>query len=91
MKNDSPIQTQTHGKHSTLRGVVKSTASQNTLVVEVTTYKTHEKYLKKYKSSKHYHVHDESGTHKVGDQVEFIPTRPISKLKRFIIVPKDNA
>ncbi len=58
----------------------------STLVVEVVTYKTHPKYLKKYRSSKKYHVHTDSDAQNVGDVVEFVGCRPISKTKKFKVV-----
>lgn len=56
------------------------------LTVEVVTYKTHPKYLKKYRSSKKYHVHTESDAAKIGDMVSFTGCRPISKTKKFILL-----
>lgn len=58
----------------------------NMLVVEVVTYKTHPKYLKKYRSSKKYHVHTDSDVQNVGDVVNFIGCRPMSKTKKFKVV-----
>lgn len=58
----------------------------NTLVAEVVTYKTHPKYLKKYRSSKRYHVHTDSNTQKIGDVIDFIGCRPISRTKKFKVV-----
>lgn len=68
------------------KGVVISDKGDKTLVVEVTTLKTHRKYLKKYKSSKRYKIHDESNKHKIGDKVEFVSCRPISKDKKWRVV-----
>ena len=36
--------------------------------------------------SKNYHAHVENKTHKVGDTVSIEETKPISKLKRWIVV-----
>ena len=60
--------------------------SDKTLVVEVVTYKTHPKYLKKYRSSKKYHVHTETNAQNVGDVVVFVGCRPMSKTKKFKVV-----
>lgn len=60
--------------------------SDKMLVVEVVTYKTHPKYLKKYRSSKKYHVHTESDALNVGDVVTFTGCRPMSKTKKFVIL-----
>lgn len=56
------------------------------LIVEVVTYKTHPKYLKKYRSSKRYHVHTESNAQNIGDVVSFGACSPVSKTKKFKIV-----
>lgn len=69
-----------------MQGVVVSDAMDKTIVVSVTTFKTHKKYNKKYKSSKKYKVHDENNVHKVGEEVSFVETSPISKDKTFQVV-----
>ena len=65
----------------TKKGVVVSDAMDKTIVVAVQTLKTHPKYLKKYRSTKKYKVHDENNACKVGDVVEFVQCKPISKEK----------
>lgn len=72
-------------KVAKLKGIVVSDAMDKTIVVAVQTLKTHPKYLKKYRSTKKYKVHDEDNKFKKGDVVEFIQCRPISKDKRFKI------
>lgn len=66
------------------KGTVVSDKMDKTIVVAVTDYKTHPKYLKKYRSTKKYKVHDEKNKFKVGEVVEFIECKPISKDKKFI-------
>lgn len=44
---------------------------------------TFKKYMKR---STLCYVHDEKGEAKVGDRVEIVPTRPLSKLKRWRLV-----
>jgi small subunit ribosomal protein S17 len=56
------------------------------IIVAVTEFKTHSKYKKKYKSTKRYKVHDEENKYKVGDAVEIVPCRPISKDKAYKVV-----
>jgi small subunit ribosomal protein S17 len=68
------------------KGVVVSDKMDKTIVVEVTTLKTHSKYLKKYRSTKKYKVHDEKNVFKVGDIVSFQECKPISKDKRWMVV-----
>lgn len=67
------------------KGVVVSDAMDKTIVVAVETLKTHPKYLKKYRSTKKYKVHDEENKFKKGDKVEFIQCAPISKDKSHIV------
>jgi small subunit ribosomal protein S17 len=40
----------------------------------------YKKYIKQYKK---YHAHDEKNECRIGDEVQIIETRPLSKLKRF--------
>ncbi len=68
------------------KGTVVSDKMDKTIVVAVETYKTHAKYLKKYRSTKRFKVHDPENRFKTGDVVEFQSTRPISKDKTFIVI-----
>jgi len=43
----------------------------------------HPKYKKLYRVNKKYNVHDAKGQAKLGDLVEFIECRPLSKTKRW--------
>jgi len=65
------------------KGVVVSDKMQKTVIVAVCTLKTHPKYGKKYKLTKRYKAHDEEGKFKMGDKVEIIPCRPMSKGKNY--------
>ena len=69
-----------------MKGVVVSDKMDKTIVVAVYSFKTHPKYLKKYKSTKKYKVHDEDNKYKIGDKVEFVQVRPISKDKKFRVI-----
>ncbi len=66
--------------------MVTSTKMQKTIVVTVETYKTHPKYKKRYKSSAKFYAHDENGIAKLGDTVTVSETRPLSRLKRWMLV-----
>lgn len=70
----------------TKTGVVTSTKMQKTIVVTIETYKTHPKYKKRYKSSSKFYAHDENAIAKVGDTVTIRETRPLSRLKRWILI-----
>ena len=84
----APVQATGNGKH--LTGVVVSDKMQKTVVVKVDRYIKHAKYQKYYTVSKKYKAHDEDNTYKIGDKVEIMETRPISKDKKFKVVAKVN-
>jgi small subunit ribosomal protein S17 len=69
-----------------LQGVVVSDKQDKTLVVKVERRFTHPLLKKTVRKTKNYHAHGENKTQKVGDTVLIEETRPISKLKRWIIV-----
>lgn len=68
-------------------GKVIATKNAKTATVEVTRMITHPVYGKKMKRTRNFQVHDEKGV-KVGDVVKFITSRPISKTKKWIIIPE---
>jgi len=69
----------------TLSGVVVSSNSNKTIVVEVTRRVKHKLYKKIIKREKKYHVHDANNSYKKGDTVTIQETKPISKLKSWIV------
>jgi len=73
----------------TLKGIVVSDAMDKTVVVRAGRFVKHPKYKKYYTINKKYHAHDERNAFKVGDEVEIIETKPISKKKSFRVVYKD--
>ena len=81
----STIKEATKHKGTALKGVVVSDKLDKTVVVSVTRFVKHPFYGKFYKVSKKYKAHDESNKYKIGDTVEIIETRPISKDKKFIV------
>jgi len=70
----------------TVQGRVVSDKMDKTITVMVETYKKHTLYGKRVKYSKKFKAHDENNTAKIGDIVEIMETRPISKDKRFRLV-----
>jgi small subunit ribosomal protein S17 len=68
------------------KGVVVSDKMDKTIVVAVETLKTHPKYRKKYRSTKKYKAHDGENKYKVGDVVEIVPCKPMSKDKNYVVV-----
>jgi small subunit ribosomal protein S17 len=69
-----------------LQGVVISDKQEKTVVVKVERRFTHPLLKKTVRRTKNYHAHDEGKKYKIGDQVSIEETRPISKLKRWIVV-----
>jgi len=67
----------------TLIGHVKSDKMNKTIVVEVIRSKLDPVYKKYVRVRKTYQAHDEENTCRVGDRVEIIEHRPLSKLKRW--------
>lgn len=63
-------------------GRVVSVKMQNTVVVQIDTHKVHPKYKKSYLRNKKYLVDDRIGAN-LGDIVEFLECRPISKRKHW--------
>lgn len=74
----------TPSKSRRLQGVVVSTKMQKTAVVRVDRRVAHAKYGKVFTISKKFKIHDPEAKAKVGDVVEFVECRPISRDKRWI-------
>ena len=73
-----------------LSGKVISSNSNKTVVVEVTRRVKHKLYKKIIKRTKKYHAHDESNSYKIGDLVSIQESKPISKLKSWIIFESNS-
>ena len=69
-----------------LIGRVASAKMQKTVVVEVVRFKRDNVYKKYVKVRKRYKAHDEKGEYKLGDRVEILEHRPLSKSKRWLVV-----
>lgn len=70
----------------TLSGTVVSDKMKDTIVVSVERYVKHPQYSKFIKRRKKFKVHDLGNTVKIGDKVQIVETRPISKDKHFRLV-----
>ena len=62
-------------------GVVVSDKMDKTITVAVELDKRHPLYGKVYKTTKKFKAHDENNEAKIGDTVEIMETRPLSKDK----------
>ena len=70
----------------TMVGLVVSDKMEKTVVVLVTSKKKHPIYGKYITFTKKYKAHDEKNDAHVGDTVEIIETRPLSKDKYFRVL-----
>jgi small subunit ribosomal protein S17 len=66
-----------------LRGVVVSDKAAKTVTVLVIRSSRHPKYGKMVRSKRRFHVHDEVRAAHVGDTVEIVECRPMSRTKRW--------
>lgn len=71
------------GHRKTQVGVVVSDKMEKTVVVKVDRLVKHSVYSKYIKRSVKYKVHDELNSSKIGDRVQIIESRPLSKDKRW--------
>jgi small subunit ribosomal protein S17 len=69
-----------------LIGVVTSDKMDKTVVVEVATTKRHPLYGKVMRLVKKYKAHDEKNECQIGDRVEIIESKPISRHKSWAVV-----
>jgi len=69
----------------TIVGIVSSDKNDKTIVVTVSTRKTHPLYRKQYSSSRKFMVHDEKNEAQVGDKVAIVETKPLSARKRYTL------
>jgi len=69
-----------------LDGVVTSDKMDKTVIVAVTTTKRHRLYGKVIRRVKKYQAHDERNECQIGDRVQIIESKPISRHKRWAVV-----
>lgn len=66
-----------------LTGVVTSDKADKTITITVTSRETHPIYGKQYTVTRKYMAHDEKNEAKLGDKVNIVEVRPVSKRKAF--------
>jgi small subunit ribosomal protein S17 len=76
-------ETRERGVRQELTGIVTSTKMAKTIVVKVTRAVQHPLFQRVVRHTKKYYAHDETGEAHVGDTVQIVSTRPLSKLKRW--------
>ena len=73
-------------RRKTIIGIVSSDKMHKTRAVRVVWLERHPKYGKYLRKHTTYYAHDEGEVARLGDTVEIVETRPLSKLKRWRLV-----
>lgn len=71
------------GNRKVRQGIVVSDKMEKTIVVQVNTLKAHPLYGRTMKRSTHFQAHDEVGEAGIGDTVDIMECRPMSKNKNW--------
>jgi small subunit ribosomal protein S17 len=79
-------ETQERGKRRVAVGIVTSDRMQKTRRVEIPRLVKHQRYGKFIRRRTICHVHDEQNESHLGDTVEIMETRPLSKTKHWRLV-----
>jgi len=67
-------------------GIVISDKMDKTVVVRVERKKLHPRYKKIIKTYRKFYAHDENNEAREGDKVLIMESRPLSKLKRWVVI-----
>ncbi|MCU0315122.1 MAG: 30S ribosomal protein S17 [Fimbriimonadaceae bacterium] len=84
-QENTPAESLTRGRRKVRRGVVASNKMTKTVVVKLERSYQHPLYGKTVRSSNRVKAHDEMSCD-IGDTVEIMETRPLSKEKRWRVV-----
>jgi small subunit ribosomal protein S17 len=74
---------QDRGRRKTRQGIVVSDKMEKTVVVRVERLTKHPQYNRVVKRAKKFKAHDDQNECAIGDMVEIVETRPLSKDKRW--------
>ena len=85
--NNQQVQEDVKGRKRRIKGVVISNKMQKTVVVKSERHQPHPLYKKVVKRWKKFYAHTEEPLN-VGDVVIIEESRPLSKLKRWVVVEK---
>ena len=77
---------QQRNRRRVIKGVVSSDKMDKTITVSVERRFKHPKYKKYVRRHSKVHAHDETNDAHVGDSVELMECRPLSKIKRWRLV-----
>ena len=85
---EAPMSQETAGRNSRrmIQGVVASTSMDKTITVRVERLFKHPKYKKYIRKHSKVHAHDQANDAQIGDTVEVMECRPLSKSKRWRLV-----
>ena len=67
-------------------GMVVSDAINKSVVVTIERQVRHELYGKQQRLTSRFMAHDEKNEAKVGDRVALVPSRPLSRRKRWVVI-----
>lgn len=73
------------GRRKRLIGRVVSDKMQKTVVVMVERIHRHPRYGKVVREQKKFYAHDEENACRIGDRVRIVESRPLSRLKRWVV------
>lgn len=71
-----------------LVGTVSSNKMTNTVIVKIDQVKVHPKYQKRYRMTKKYAADTAGQQYAIGDKVEIMESKPISKTKNWVVTRK---
>lgn len=80
------MSTTTRNARQTLIGVVTSRSGDKSIKVTIPYKIPHPRYKKVINRKSVVHAHDEKNETHIGDKVEIMETRPLSRLKRFRVM-----
>jgi small subunit ribosomal protein S17 len=80
------MESTTKARRTTKIGTVVSDAMDKTVVVKVESLVKHTLYHRFVQRSRKFVAHDEGNACKVGDKVQIVECRPLSKSKKFRVV-----
>lgn len=83
MTADTEQKTRAANRRRRLVGIVTSDKMDKTITVEVVRLKVDPKYKKYVRVRAKYKAHDEENQYHIGDKVEIVEHRPLSRTKRW--------
>ena len=86
MTDTATVESRPRGKRRTLIGVVESDGRDKTIKVRIDRLIRHRKYGKYLQRRAGFHAHDPDNEARVGDLVEIMACRPMSKTKSWRLV-----